>query len=139
MLGHAMCDSYLLVCVVVAAVGCTRRAALNSTLFGVRAYNELLVPVIPSRLSPVPDLTFDYCVVPVSQSVSSRSSPALTTPPSQRTAPFPSVNTSTVLARSGYSHFASEVGHCVTPSSQGDLWCSLPYTTGRDCDRRNRE
>jgi hypothetical protein len=101
-----MCDSYLLVCVVVAAVGCTRRAALNSTLFGVRAYNELLVPVIPSRLSPVPDLTFDYCVVPVSQSVSSRSSPALTTPPSQRTAPFPSVNTSTVLARSGYSHIS---------------------------------
>ena len=31
----------------------------------------------------------------VSQSVSSRSRPALTTPPSQRTAPLPSVNTST--------------------------------------------
>jgi hypothetical protein len=133
-----MCDSYLLECVVVAAVGCTRRAALNSTLFGVRAY-KLLVR-LSRRVYPVfPfDLTFDCCVVPVSQSVSSRSSPALTTPPSQRTAPFPSVNTSTVLARSGYSHFASvEVGHCVTPSTLGDLWCSLPYTTGRDCDRQS--
>ena len=25
----------------------------------------------------------------------------------------------------------------VSPSTQCDLWCSLPYTTGRDCDRQS--
>ena len=39
-----------------------------------------------------------------------------------------------VLARSGYS---ISLMRSVSPSTQGDLWCSLPYTMRRDCDRQS--
>ncbi len=37
----------------------------------------------------------------------------------------------------GLLNFASEVGLDPAASTQCDLWCSLPYTTGRDCDRQS--
>ena len=49
---------------------------------------------------------------------------------------IPSVNTSTLSTRSlGLLNFS--LVRSVSPSTQGDLWCSLPDTTGRDCDRQS--
>ena len=71
------------------------------------------------------------------QSVSSRSPRAHHTVSTDGSAP--SVNTSTEysLARAtlGLLNFATV--RSVSPSKQGDPWCSLPYTTGRDCDRQS--
>ena len=74
---------------------------------------------------------------PVSQSVSSRP-PALTTPPSQRTSPL-GQHTYVLSTRSlgrpcGRLNFATR---SVSPSTQGDPRCSLPYTTWRDCVRQS--
>ena len=82
-------------------------------------------------------------IASVSQSVSSRSplrshhTPSQSTKDGQlRTAQHPSVDTSTKysLARAtlgvGLLNFASEVGHSVSPSTQGDPWCSCPIQTG---------
>ncbi len=58
-------------------------------------------------------------------------------PPSQRTAPLPSVNTSSTeysLALSSGSGFSISLVRLVSPSTQCDLWCS---PTGRDCDRQS--
>ena len=42
------------------------------------------------------------------------------------------LSTRSLSARSGFS--ISLQVRLVSPSTQCDLWCSLPYTTGRDCD-----
>ena len=78
--------------------------------------------------------------------------PSLTTPPSQRMAPLPPVNTSTEYSLScvGYSivfvrmlngsleETEREVSTVLSPSAQGDPCRSLPDTAGRDCDPVNQ-
>ena len=73
----------------------------------------------------------------VSQSVSSRPPPsALTTPRLNGRLRSPR-STQVLSTRSlGRLYFATVV-RSVSPSTQGDPRCSLPYTTGRDCVRQS--
>jgi hypothetical protein len=69
-----------------------------------------------------------------SQSVSSRSPRAHHATVSQDGSAPLGQHKYRVLARSGYS---ISLVRSVSPSTQCDLRCSLPYTTGRDCDRQS--